>query len=380
MNPFDTRPSPRLLFGPGRLSELPDCVRSVGGSRALLVTDPGIVAAGHAQRATDLLTRAGLSVTTFEGSHVNPTESDAEQCRQFANQCAPDVIIGLGGGSSMDTAKACNFLLQHEGRMADFKGYGHATRPMLPFIAIPTTTGTGSECQSFAIVSHDDTHEKMACGDPKALAKIAILDPELTYSQPQKVATLTALDALSHALESAVCTKRNPLSSAYSRRAFQAIAPRIKSLILGQTRPDHATYANMQIGAALAGLAIENSMLGAAHAMANPLTALCGLAHGHAIAITLPGVLAFNAHDPAIAAIYDDYRSILGEDLIPWVKNLIALARLPAPDIPESIIPELAEAAARQWTGQFNPRPVDPDTFAQLYRTARLDHISGPQP
>jgi alcohol dehydrogenase class IV len=128
----------------------------------------------------------------------------------------------------MDTAKGCNFLLHNGGSMADYRGYGLVKNAMLPFIAIPTTAGTGSECQSYAVVSRDDSHEKMACGDPKALARIAILDPELTVSQPQSVAVLTALDALSHALESAVCTKRNPVSSAYSAEAFRLIASAIR--------------------------------------------------------------------------------------------------------------------------------------------------------
>lgn len=370
MKPFDTRSSPRLIAGPGRLAELPAAVRALGGSHALIITDPGIVAAGHAQRAHDFLTAADITYTTYENSRENPTESDAEQCHQFARQSAPDVLIGLGGGSSMDTAKACNFLLHHGGRMADFKGYGHATQPMLPFIAIPTTTGTGSECQSFALVSHDDTHEKMACGDPKALAQIALLDPELTYSQPQKVATLTAIDALSHALESAVSNVRNPLSSAYSRSAFQSIAPHIAAIISGQHPSENPPHDAMQIGAALAGLAIENSMLGAAHALANPLTAQLGLPHGHAIALMLPSVLAFNAHDPATAAIYDDFQHILGQALIPWVEQTIALAKLAQPDISPSDIPQLAADAARQWTGKFNPVPVDEASLTQLYRTA----------
>lgn len=380
--PFDARPSPRLLFGPGRLAELPECLEAAGGSKVLLVTDPGIVAAGHVARAVEYLEKAGFAVSVFEGSHVNPTEADAEECRSFAEKMVPDAIVGLGGGSSMDTAKACNFLLRNGGRMADYRGYGHAARPMLPFIAVPTTTGTGSECQSFAIVSHDETHEKMACGDPKALARAAILDPELTYSQPPKVAVLTALDALSHALETAVCIKRNPVSSAYSRQAFAHIASGIEAMIQDPAGSSESPHAVLQIGAALAGSAIENSMLGATHALANPLTAECGTAHGHAVAVILPHVIEFNSREPAAAAIYEEYSGILGEPLTPWIQRLIDLAGLTPPAFPESAIPGLAEAASRQWTGRFNPRPVAAGSLAALYRaclSARLGRVSARQ-
>jgi alcohol dehydrogenase len=379
MNPFDARPSPRLVFGAGRLSELPGCVASFGAETVLLVTDPGIVAAGHVARATAYLEAAGIVVGVYEGTHCNPTESDIEACRVSAASLQPDVIIGLGGGSSMDTAKGCNFLLHHGGRMADYRGYGLAKNAMLPFIAIPTTAGTGSECQSYAVVSRDESHEKMACGAPGALARIAILDPELTASQPRSVATLTALDALSHALESAVCTQRNPVSSAYSEQAFRLIAVAIRPVLQGGRGDDATpieTRGRMLLGAALAGAAIENSMLGAAHAAANPLTARFDLAHGHAVALMLPHVVRLNAGDPAIAAIYDELSRQLGGPLLPWLEETIALAELPAPAIDSAAIPELAAAATQQWTGRFNPVAVDLGAFTALYEKALSDSHS----
>ncbi|MFC7339448.1 iron-containing alcohol dehydrogenase [Haloferula chungangensis] len=368
MTSFDARPSPRILFGPGRLAELPDAAKSLGATNILLVTDSGIVAAGHIRHATGLLRDAGLKVTTYQDTHINPGETDIEACRAFAEPLAPDLIIGFGGGSSMDTAKGCNFLLNNGGRMSDYHGYGHAEKPLLPFIAIPTTAGTGSECQSYAVVSREDSHEKMACGDPKALAKIAILDPELTLSQPQKVATLTALDALSHALESAVCTKRNPISSAYSRESFRLIASSISSIL----KPDApiGQRSKMLLGAAMAGSAIENSMLGAAHATANPLTAFFDVPHGHAVALTLPHVIRFNSVDPESAAIYDDFSSYLGEPLIDWLENIIASAHLPRLDIDITRIPELTAAALPQWTGKFNPRPINGPEVTAIYTAA----------
>jgi len=377
MPPFDARPSPRILFGPGRISELPDVVTSIGASKVLIVTDAGIIAAGHVARASRALEDAGITVTIFAGSHINPAESDIAACRDFARSIHPDVLIGLGGGSSMDTAKGCNFLLHNPGRMADYKGYGLAKNAMLPFIAIPTTAGTGSECQSYAVVSRDDTHEKIACGDPKALARIAILDPELTASQPLPVAILTALDALSHALESAVCTKRNPISSAYSAEAFRLIASAIRPVLAGTA--DLETRGRMLLGAALAGSAIENSMLGAAHATANPLTARFDIAHGHAVALMLPHVVRLNGRDAIIAGIYETLATTLGRPLLPWLEETIALAELPALSIDPSASPELAEDAAGQWTGRFNPVPLDLEILISLYRNA-ISALASPLP
>jgi len=363
---FDARPSPRLLFGPGRLAELPDAARSLGATNILLVTDPGILEAGHAQRAVEILEADGFKVTVYGKAHINPSESDIEACRMFAAEVSPDLIIGFGGGSSMDTAKGCNFLLNNGGRMSDYKGYGHAANPMLPFIAVPTTAGTGSECQSFAVVSRDGSHEKIACGDPKALARIAILDPELTISQPPAVANLTALDALSHALETAVCTKRNPISSAYSRESFRLIASSISSIL--DHKADLEDRSRMLLGAAMAGSAIENSMLGAAHATANPLTALFNIPHGHAVFLMLPHVIRFNYEDKSAAAIYDDFSKYLGQPLLEWLEPI--RHALPALDHRDWRIPELTAAAMPQWTGQFNPRPLSEETITALYHAA----------
>ncbi len=372
--PFASRPSPKLVFGPGTLRELPACVREVGGTAVFLVSDTGIVRAGHVERARQILENAGIAVALHDHSHENPTESDAAACRDVALRHTFDCIVALGGGSSMDTAKAGNFLLTNGGAMRDYHGYGKATKPMLPFIAIPTTSGTGSECQSYALVSRDDTHEKMACGDPKAKARIAILDPELTETQPRSVATLTGLDALAHALESAVSTKRNAISSVYSESAFRHLACAIGAVIAG--RPSHDDRAHMQLGAALAGLAIENSMLGAAHASANPLTAHHNLTHGHAVALMLPHVMRLNAAAPAPAAIYARYSAILAEaaisaqPLIEWVSGLTAQSGFRGLNGTTPDFATLAHDATKQWTGQFNPRPLQADDYVALYRRA----------
>ena len=369
--PFAPRPAPKLVFGPGTLGELPACVREAGGTSVFLVTDTGLIRAGHAARATALLTAAGIPVALYDHAHENPSESDAAACHDAARGKNFDCIVALGGGSSMDTAKACNFLLTNGGAMRDYQGYGKATKPMLPLIAIPTTAGTGSECQSYALVSRDDTHEKMACGDPKALARAAILDPGLTATQPRSVAILTGLDALAHALESAVSTKRNAISTGHSEAAFRRLSSAIDRVIAGTATLDDR--GQMQLGAAFAGLAIENSMLGAAHAAANPLTARHGVTHGHAVALMLPSVMRFNSADPAVAAAYARLAALLpaaAPSLEAWVAGLVSAARLPAFDARAVDVAVLADDATRQWTGKFNPRPLQAADFAALYRHA----------
>jgi alcohol dehydrogenase len=374
IEPFASKPSPKLVFGAGALNELPACVREIGGSAVLLVSDIGIARAGHLETARRLLESAGIPVAIYDQSRENPTESDAAACRDFAREKSFDCIVALGGGSSMDTAKACNFLLSNGGRMRDYYGYGKATQPMLPLIAIPTTSGTGSECQSYALVSRDDTHEKMACGDPKARARVALLDPDLAATQPRSVAIQTGLDALAHALESAVCRRRNPLSSLYSEGAFRNISAAIENVLAGRTTKDDG--GQMQLGAALAGLAIENSMLGAAHATANPLTAHHGVIHGHAVALMLPHVMRFNAADPAVKEIYARYSAILNElhvttlPVIEWVSQVVARSSIPGINGSIRNLAELARDAAKQWTGQFNPRPLQHDDYIALYRSA----------
>jgi len=374
--PFATRPAPKLVFGPGVLRDLPACVRELGGTSVFLVSDPGLARAGYVERAHALLVAAGLPVTVFADSRENPTESDAAACAAAAHACVPaiDCLIALGGGSSLDTAKAANFLLSNGGVMHDYHGYAKAPRPFLPLIAIPTTAGTGSETQSYTLISRDGSHEKMACGDPQALPRIALLDPELTATLPRATGTLSGLDALAHALESAVCTKRNPVSALYAESAFRHLASALGRVVTGQPTADDR--AAMLLGAALAGLAIENSMLGAAHASANPLTARHGIVHGHAVSLMLPTVMRHNATAPATAALYAHFATLLptpastAADLITWVEQTIATAALAPVDARPFDFVALADDATRQWTGKFNPVPLQLADFAALYRRA----------
>ena len=294
----------------------------------------------------------------------------------MARECGADLLVGLGGGSSMDTAKGANFLLTNGGKMEDYKGIGKASKPMLPLIAIPTTAGTGSECQSFALISDPVTHLKMACGDPKAAARIAILDPELTVSLPPRVTACTGMDALVHALETAVTKKRSPLSQLFSREAFRLCLEALPQVLANPADLD--ARGRMLLGAAYAGTAIENSMLGCAHSAANPLTAHFGVVHGQAVGRLIPGVILRNLADPEAALEYRALARMAGldsaESLVERISEVSRLAGLGAGlgslGVTAGAIPQMALEAAAQWTASFNPVSFTVGDFESLYLEA----------
>jgi alcohol dehydrogenase len=377
---FDYQPLTRVVFGAGTLARLGELVLELGGAKVLLVTDPGLEAAGHPQRATAYLKEAGLSVAVFDGVEENPTTRHVEQGLQCAQDEQIDFLVALGGGSSMDCAKGINFLLTNGGRMTDYQGFGKAQNPMLPSVCVPTTAGTGSEAQSFALIADEKTHMKMACGDRKAAFRAAILDPEVTVSQPTRVTAITGIDALAHAMESYVCTRSNPLSRMYARQAWHLLVNHLETVL--RHPGDLEARGAMQLGANFAGTSIENSMLGACHACANPLTAHYGLTHGIAIGILLPHVIRFNAG--AVGSLYGDLAHDVGlrngdgnaaaESLAWRVSELQRTAELPTTlsecGVSAGILPVLAEEAAHQWTARFNPRPVNEIDLLHLYEAA----------
>lgn len=370
MTPFDHAPRTRLVFGAGSFSQLGTLAAELGARRVLLVTDPGIVKAGYAERAQGLLESAGLAITVFDAVRENPTTDDVDFCRDAARAADVDFLVGLGGGSSLDAAKGANFLLTNGGTMHDYWGSHKAVKPMLPMIAVPTTAGTGSEVQSYALISDAVTHQKMACGDPKAAPKIALLDPELTLTLPDSVTAISGIDAIVHSIETAVAKKRNPLSLMYSYEAFHLLEPNFVRVL---AHPDDIEARGaMLLGATYAGLAIENSMLGAAHSCANPLTAQFDTTHGIAVGIMLPHVIRFNRELPEIDQIYGGLEG--KEDLSENITSLLAYAELPTKlsecGVTEEAIPALAESAMKQWTAQFNPRPLTVEDFRNLYRAA----------
>jgi alcohol dehydrogenase len=377
---FGFQAATRLVVGPGTIARLGELARELGGTRALVTSDHGIMAAGHTTAGIESLQAAGITSEVFSAFTENPSSAEVEAGAAVARGFRPDLLVGLGGGSSMDCAKGINFLLSCGGKMQDYRGRGTATGPMLPSIAVPTTAGTGSETQSFAVITDSESGMKMACGDPRAAFRVAILDVNLTLTQPAVLAALTGIDALSHAVESQVCTAATPASRTFSREAWRLLAANLPGIVIdGGTV---AARSAVQFGASLAGLAIEHSMLGAAHALANPVTAAHHVTHGQAVGVMLPHVVRFNGPvcggayaelltDVAISATADE----AGATLADWLTGLLAAAQLKtslrACGIDAADVPALAAAAATQWTAGFNPRAVTAADLADLYEAAQ---------
>lgn len=352
------------------MARLGEATRTHGCSRILLVTDPGLEKSGHPQRAEKILHDAGLKVTIFDGVKENPTEKEVAAGVEAAKKAGIDSIVAVGGGSTMDCAKGINFIYTNGGKMADYKGHDKASQPMLPGFGVPTTSGTGSEAQSYALISDPVTHMKMACGDKKVAFKVSILDPELTLTQPRTVTAVTGIDALAHAIESYVCNAANPISQMASLAAFQQLEPNF-GIVLESPNDLNARSA-MQLGAYFAGMAIESSMLGVCHSCANPLTAKFGTIHGTAIGLLLPSVIRFNAKE--VNHLYHQLSGHDGEWLANRISGLVQQAGLPGKlreiGVKEQDIPQLAEQAEQQWTATFNPRKATRESITEIYTSA----------
>lgn len=378
MLPFDTQNQTRFIFGEGTISRLGTLAREYKPRCVLVVCDRGIMEAGHASAAFNSLHEAGLEVASFHDFSENPTSAMVDAGVQRAKEVKPDLLVGLGGGSSMDCCKGINFVYSCGGTIHDYHGVGKATCDMLPMIAIPTTAGTGSEAQSFALISDAETHTKMACGDPRAACRIAILDPELTLTQPTTVTALTGIDAISHAIETYVTKRRNVMSTTYSRSSFGMLAQGFSRVL---AEPENLEARScMQLGSCLAGMAIETSMLGAAHATANPLTAHHGITHGQAVGLMLPAVVRMNGveHAPWYAELVREIEpDILVEDaperlaqmLTKWLKEANLATSLAELSVPQEGIDQFTEDALKQWTGTFNPVPLDAKRVKSLYQS-----------
>ncbi len=364
----------KVSLGAGNLAHLGEIARDAGAKRVLLVTDPGIIAAGHPDRAIAALRAHHIHTELFDGAAENPTTEHVARGVEFARGRQIDFIIGLGGGSSMDCAKGMNFLLTNGGKMQDYWGVDLAKKSLLPMIAIPTTAGTGSDAQSFALITDPVTHQKMACGAPSALPIIAILDPQLTATQPARVAAATAIDAVAHAVETSATKRRTDISRELSIAAWKLLDASFEVSLRErnsqQSSSDTAIGESMLAGAHLAGAAIENSMLGAAHSLANALTALCGIVHGVAVGMMLPHVIRFNSRDDNP---YSDLNAD-AEALARRIEQLLLAGNLTRTlrdyGVPADLIPALAGIAAKQWTATFNPRPVGENEMREILERA----------
>ena len=370
-------------YGAGKVSELGSLLRSINASKILIVTDRGIVASGIVKKCTDAIMSEHIRFSLFDGVEPNPTTDSVEKGLTLVKHKSIDAIVAVGGGSSIDAAKAINVLLANGGQVADYNGFNQIKKKGLPLIAIPTTAGSGSEMTSYILISDAETHQKIVCSDPKIIPDIAILDPTLTLSLPPAVTIETGVDALSNGIESYVSNAANSYSELFSLRAIEIIAQNIMRVYQEPSNLD--ARGQMLIGSNIGGLAVHLSSIGAAHSMANPLTKHFNITHGIAVGMVLPYVMLFNT--PSQPKKYKQIALALGvkseegeDDRSVGRKGAIKLRslldHLSLPNnllkmgVNEDLIPTMAQEALAQLSIDYNPVKPDLQQMKDLFYSA----------
>ena len=370
---------PRLILGEGALeqfvSELPQL-----GSRILVVTDPGIVAAGILDRVLAVLKLSNLETAVFSAVVGNPDVATVEAANQARIDAAADILVAIGGGSSMDVAKSVAILATSGGGIADYEGVDKFTAIPLPVIAIPTTVGSGSEVTKGAVITNPDTHVKMVIVSDLMFVKIAVLDRRIVAGLPGRIAATTGMDALTHAIEAYVSKGANPVTDAINIGAIEIIGA---NLVKASQGDEEALY-NMLVASSMAGIGFHDAGLGAVHALANTIGAHFGVHHGTANALFLPYVMDFNLS--AAPARFARIARALGEDVTGLSdeeaaqRAAAAVHRLAADTgvprklsevgVPADAIDRLAADALTQADLPGNPRETTLDDIKALYRQA----------
>ena len=281
-----------IRFGCGAVADLGVIVKKLGGTQVFLVADPGLEAANLLNRITKPLDDAAIPFTLYTKVDPEPGLLLADQGADLARQAGSDCVVGVGGGSAMDVAKAVSILLTNGGRAEDYLGLGKIKKLGVPKIMIPTTAGTGAEVSFTAVFINEKTKSKGGMNGDPLYPEAAILDPELTASLPPQVTASTGIDAFTHAIEAFVSTQAHPMSDMYAREAMKLISANLaKAYAHGGNM---VARTNMQMGSLLAGKALATAGVGLVHAMAYPLGGMFDIPHGLANAVLLPYVLQYN--------------------------------------------------------------------------------------
>ncbi|MFT9816184.1 iron-containing alcohol dehydrogenase [Lysinibacillus sp. NPDC056185] len=281
-----------IEFGNGTVNNVGKRAKELGGKKALIITDKGLAQTGILKKVTDSLEQEGIAFLVYDEITPNPKDLDCVKAYERFKDENIDLLLGLGGGSSMDTAKAIGVLFTHEGELKDRYGFNLLERDITPLICIPTTSGTGSEVTTGSVITDTITKQKEAILDIKLAPKLAIVDPELTLSLPKSITSATGMDALTHAIEAYTSNISEPISDALSLYAIEII---VKYLPLAVENGNNLeARQNMLVGSLIAGMAFTHADLGAVHAMAEPLGGLYDTPHGVANSIFLPHVFEYN--------------------------------------------------------------------------------------
>lgn len=371
----------RIEFGPGISRNAAKEAKALGATKVLLVADKGVLNAGLTIGIEEELKKEGLPYAIFDRIVPNPRDLDCAAGCEFAREQGIDVIIAVGGGSSMDTAKAIGVLLTHGGKIQDWCGFQLLKQEITPLIAVPTTAGTGSEVTPFAVITDSDLHVKLNVFDPKAAPKVALVDPEMLLNLPSKIMASCGIDAMTHAVEAYTCNVASPHTDAYALYAIDIIA---KNLVKAVKAPDLESCTGMMLGSTIAGIAFGFADVGAVHCMAEALGGRYDTPHGVANAVFLPTVIEFNA--PADYRKHADVARYLGVDTRDMSDEQAAMAAAKAleklcrdvdipkfselPDVDPADFEALAVAAEKNVSTPSNVREIKAADFLQLFRKA----------
>lgn len=367
--------STRISFGAGALTEVAAIAQQQGLSKVLLVTDTGLVRAGIATQVSEMLAGAGVESVIFDAVEANPSVETVNLARDTyrAQGCAG--LIAVGGGSPMDTAKAVGVLVTNPGRLLEYVGIGKVIYPLPTLIAIPTTTGTGSEVTQFIVITDHAQRRKVVIGSPLVAPSHALLDPELVANLPDGLLAATAMDALTHAIESVISTFASPFTDGLALEAIRLIDANLRA---ARTSQALAPRANLLYASTMAGLAFSYARTGLVHGMAHPLSAYYNVPHGLANAILLPDVLAFNA--PACELALVRVAQAMGQAsnsaaAVAAIRRLGADAGIPpnlsSVGVTKEFIPQMSNDAFQSGNAQVvNPRKPTLEDVTILYRQA----------
>ncbi len=373
---------PVSLMGVGSYKKIGEQIKALGKSKALIVTDQGIIKAGVAKKVTDILDEADIKYVIFDGAQPNPTVGNVEDGLKVLKDNDCNVVISLGGGSPHDCAKGIALVATNGGSIKDYEGLDQSPKLMMPLIAVNTTAGTASEMTRFAIITDTDRHVKMAIVDWHTTPTIAINDPLLMMGMPASLTAATGMDALTHAIEAYVSTIATPITDSNAIAAIELISKYLRRAV--KDGNDTEARDKMAYAEFLAGMAFNNASLGYVHAMAHQLGGFYDLPHGVCNAILLPHVQAYNAKVVperfiAIAkAMGENVESLNPEEAakvaIESIKKLSKDVDIPAGvkelGAKEEDLPTLASNALKDACGLTNPKQPTKEEVIEIYRQA----------
>ncbi|WP_347061756.1 iron-containing alcohol dehydrogenase family protein [Blautia wexlerae] len=355
-----------ITFGKGAVEKLPEILKGYGLKKVMIVYDGGVKAAGIAEKIVDQVKKAEVEYLIFDGVIPNPTNEVVEEAAKLAKEAKVEGMVAVGGGSSIDLAKAVNVLMTNPGTIGEYGGMNMVKNPCLPLIAIPTTAGTSSEITNVSALIDTEKVIKYVVIDNKIVASDVIADPEFTKTMPVSVTAATGMDAITHAVESYISNEATPLTEYNSLKGLSILYENLPKVV--ENGSDMEARENMMLGCIITGFGFSNANLGFVHAIAHTLSAHFGLAHGLANACVLPYVMEYNA-EACPEKMVDMAKTIglpvsgnLDEDkylLAHALKDLIVklkIKTLSEQNVPESAFDRLAEDVLKEPVLGFNPR------------------------